>query len=49
VRPGLTIEDGQTVVTDNYVKLRIDSGPGRNVRVMVRIVSDTRGEIIGAM
>jgi threonylcarbamoyladenosine tRNA methylthiotransferase MtaB len=46
VRPGLTIEDGRTVVTDNYLKVKIDSGRGRNVRVMVRILGDNRGEIV---
>jgi threonylcarbamoyladenosine tRNA methylthiotransferase MtaB len=36
-RPGLTLEDGTLVVTDNYLKVRIPPGLPRNVRVMVRI------------
>ena len=37
VRPGLTLEDGTLVVTDNYVKVRIPPGLPRNSRVFVRI------------
>jgi threonylcarbamoyladenosine tRNA methylthiotransferase MtaB len=37
VRPGLTLEDGTLVVTDNYLKVRIDPGTARNTRVLVRI------------
>ena len=37
VRPGLTLEDGTLVVTDNYLKVRIEEGLTRNVRVRVRI------------
>jgi threonylcarbamoyladenosine tRNA methylthiotransferase MtaB len=37
VRPGLTLEDGSLVVTDNYVKVRIAPGTPRNTRVMVRV------------
>ena len=37
VRPGLTLEDGRLVVTDNYLKLRIAPGLARNVRVRVRV------------
>jgi threonylcarbamoyladenosine tRNA methylthiotransferase MtaB len=36
-RPGLTLEDGTLVVTDNYLKVRIPSGMERNERVIVRI------------
>ena len=32
VRPGLTLEDGSTVMTDNYLKLRVPPGRGRNER-----------------
>lgn len=39
VRPGLTLEDGTLVVTDNYLKVRIDPGCARNSRVAVRIDS----------
>jgi len=37
VRPGLTLEDGTLVVTDNYLKVRIDPGLPRNVRLRVVI------------
>ena len=37
VRPGLTLEDGTLVVTDNYLKVRIAPGTKRNTRVFVRI------------
>lgn len=37
VRPGLTLEDGSLVVTDNYLKVRIPPGLPRNTRVAVRI------------
>ncbi|MEO5741575.1 MAG: MiaB/RimO family radical SAM methylthiotransferase [Vicinamibacterales bacterium] len=35
VRPGLTIEDGSLVVTDNYLKVRIPAGRARNEWVTV--------------
>jgi threonylcarbamoyladenosine tRNA methylthiotransferase MtaB len=34
-RPGLTLEDGTLVVTDNYLKVRIPPGRGRNERISV--------------
>ena len=37
IRPGLTLEDGTLVVTDNYLKVRIPVGSKRNVRVSVRL------------
>ena len=37
VRPGLTLEDGTLVVTDNYLKVRIPSGTPRNTRILVNI------------
>jgi threonylcarbamoyladenosine tRNA methylthiotransferase MtaB len=37
VRPGLTLDDGTVVVTDNYLKVKIPGGLKRNARVMVRI------------
>jgi threonylcarbamoyladenosine tRNA methylthiotransferase MtaB len=46
VRPGLTLEDGATVVTDNYLKLRISPGRARNERVRVRIASQHDGEVL---
>jgi threonylcarbamoyladenosine tRNA methylthiotransferase MtaB len=36
-RPGLTIEDGSLVVTDNYLKVRIPPGLPRNEWVTVSI------------
>jgi threonylcarbamoyladenosine tRNA methylthiotransferase MtaB len=49
VRPGLTVEDGSLVVTDNYLKVRIAPGPARNERVQVRLTEageTLRGEIV---
>lgn len=40
IRPGLTLEDGTLVVTDNYLKLRIAPGLPRNTRVRVRVGVD---------
>ena len=37
IRPGLTLEDGTLVVTDNYLKVRVAPGPPRNTRVRARI------------
>jgi threonylcarbamoyladenosine tRNA methylthiotransferase MtaB len=37
VRPGLTIEDGSLVVTDNYLKVRIPPGRQRNEWVNVHL------------
>ena len=37
IRPGLTLEDGTLVVTDNYLKVRIPPGRQRNERVWVSI------------
>jgi threonylcarbamoyladenosine tRNA methylthiotransferase MtaB len=38
-RPGLTIDDGATVLTDNFLKVRIPPGLARNTRVSVLIES----------
>ena len=40
VRPGLTLDDGATVLTDNFLKVAIPPGFARNVRVRVRIESN---------
>jgi threonylcarbamoyladenosine tRNA methylthiotransferase MtaB len=37
IRPGLTLEDGTLVVTDNYLKVTIAPGLLRNIRVRVRL------------
>src|SRR5690606_10660743 len=50
VRPGLTIDDGALVVTDNYLKARIAPGLPRNhpVHVALRVVGDAvLGEVVG--
>ena len=44
VRPGLTIEDGSLVMTDNYLKVRIPPGLPRNERVKVAIAG--RGDAL---
>jgi threonylcarbamoyladenosine tRNA methylthiotransferase MtaB len=46
IRPGLTLEDGTLVVTDNYMKLRVGPGRRRNEWVRVRVVSDHDGELL---
>jgi len=46
VRPGLTLEDGTLVVTDNYLKVRIPPGLRRNARVTVRLTSPGDGELV---
>ena len=46
IRSGLTIEDGSLVVTDNYLKLRIEPGLPRNEWVRVRVRSDHHGELL---
>jgi threonylcarbamoyladenosine tRNA methylthiotransferase MtaB len=44
VRPALTVEDGSSVVTDNYLKLRVPPGRARNEWVRVRIKSHNEGD-----
>ena len=46
VRPGLTLDDGTTVLTDNYLKVKIAGGLRRNERVLVRIAGDRAGLVI---
>jgi threonylcarbamoyladenosine tRNA methylthiotransferase MtaB len=49
VRPGLTLDDGTLVVTDNYLKVRIPERLPRNETVRVRLVSngsEIRGELV---
>jgi len=43
VLPGLTLEDGTLVVTDNFLKVRIPHGHARNERVWVRLQEDDCG------
>jgi len=48
IRPGLTLEDGTLVVTDNYLKVRIPQEYRRNERLMVRICEVRGGgELVG--
>ena len=46
VRPGLTLEDGTLVVTDNYLKVRVPPGLARNQRVAVRLESPFAGSVV---
>jgi threonylcarbamoyladenosine tRNA methylthiotransferase MtaB len=48
VRPGLTIEDGSLVVTDNYLKVRIPPGHVRNEWVTV-VLTRSDGALVGAV
>jgi threonylcarbamoyladenosine tRNA methylthiotransferase MtaB len=47
IRPGLTLEDGTLVVTDNYLKVKIAPGIIRNQRVLVRLDEGTTAECLG--
>jgi threonylcarbamoyladenosine tRNA methylthiotransferase MtaB len=47
-RPGLTLEDGSLVVTDNYLKVRIPPGHKRNERVRVRLTGTGTGIVVSA-
>ena len=49
VRPGLTLEDGTLVVTDNYLKVRIPQGRSRNERVLVRLTDVGPGVSSGVL
>jgi threonylcarbamoyladenosine tRNA methylthiotransferase MtaB len=46
VRRALTVDDGSSVVTDNYLKMRVAPGRGRNERVRVRITSHHEAEFV---
>jgi threonylcarbamoyladenosine tRNA methylthiotransferase MtaB len=46
-RPGLTLEDGTLVVTDNYLKVRIPPGFKRNERVRVKLTGKGEGIVVG--
>jgi threonylcarbamoyladenosine tRNA methylthiotransferase MtaB len=47
IRPALTVDEGQTVVTDNYLKLAIPPGRARNELVHVRVLSGHQAEVVG--
>jgi threonylcarbamoyladenosine tRNA methylthiotransferase MtaB len=40
IRPALTIDDGATAVTDNFLKVRIEAGRVRNEWIQVRVSVD---------
>jgi threonylcarbamoyladenosine tRNA methylthiotransferase MtaB len=44
IRPGLTLDGGTIVLTDNFLKIRIAAGLPRNMRVRVRIDSIGRAD-----
>jgi threonylcarbamoyladenosine tRNA methylthiotransferase MtaB len=46
VRPALTLDDGSVAVTDNYLKVRIAAGHGRNERVQVRLTDVNAGVVL---
>ena len=46
LRPGLTLEDGTLVVTDNYLKVRIPPGLERNSRVTVMLGRDSAAAVV---
>jgi len=46
IRPGLTIDDGTTVVTDNFLKVRIPPGGVRNQRVSVKLLDGTAAVVV---
>jgi threonylcarbamoyladenosine tRNA methylthiotransferase MtaB len=46
IRPALTTDDGETVVTDNYLKLRIPPGHVRNERLRVRVLSEFEAAVV---
>ena len=48
VRPGLTLEDGTLVVTDNFLKVRVAPGLARNRRVEVRLDGHSAGTVLAA-
>ena len=46
IRPGLSIDDGTTVVTDNFLKVRIPPGVGRNQRVRVKLLEGAAAVVV---
>jgi threonylcarbamoyladenosine tRNA methylthiotransferase MtaB len=46
VRRALVVDDGQAVVTDNYLKLRLDTREPRNTWVRVRVGEQGRGVVL---
>ena len=48
IRPALTLDDGTSAVTDNYLKLKIPAGRARNEAIRVRILDHQMGVPVGA-
>jgi threonylcarbamoyladenosine tRNA methylthiotransferase MtaB len=46
IHRALTLEDGSSAVTGNYLKLRIPPGRARNEWVNVRVVNEGQGEVL---
>jgi len=46
VTRALTVDDGKSVVTVNYLKLRLDATYPRNQWIDVRVMEDLRGETV---
>jgi threonylcarbamoyladenosine tRNA methylthiotransferase MtaB len=46
IRPALTVDDGSMVVTDNYLKLRIEPGRARNEFLQVRVLSPNAAVVV---
>jgi threonylcarbamoyladenosine tRNA methylthiotransferase MtaB len=42
----LTVDDGQSAVTDNYLKLTLDSRCSRNEWISVRVVGELEGQVV---
>jgi threonylcarbamoyladenosine tRNA methylthiotransferase MtaB len=49
VMRGLTVDDGQAVVTDNYLKLRLDVKRARNEWVDVRVDGEHSGRVVAEL
>jgi threonylcarbamoyladenosine tRNA methylthiotransferase MtaB len=46
VQRGLTLENGSTAITGNYLRLSLSGGPGRNEWVRLRVASESDGELL---
>jgi len=46
IRPALTVDDGRSIVTDNYLKLRVPEGRARNEHVRVQVLSAHDGAVV---
>ena len=49
VRPGLTISNGKIVLTDNYLKIKVQSGYAENQRVRVLLTNADEALMTGAI